>query len=76
MKIMSILKTSFLILGNIKMAYLGGYSSKNEGYIKIKKELEDLEIPSTKEDRENLQKDRNKAVRDFKTVFEKEFCNG
>ncbi|MCT3675252.1 hypothetical protein HZQ94_18925 [Elizabethkingia anophelis] len=73
---MSILKASFLVLGNMKAACLDEYSSKSEGYIKIKKEIKNLEIPSTKDDRENLQRDRNKAANDLKTALEKELCNG
>lgn len=72
MKFMSILKTSFLILGNITTAYAGEYRTQNKSYIRIKKEIKRLDIPNTKEDRENLKSDRNAAVKDYKKAFEKQ----
>jgi len=77
MKIMSILKASILALGNLKSAYAGEYRSENNEYKKIKKEIENLRIPTTRDDRENLKTDRNKVVNSYKSAFDKhETCNG
>lgn len=77
MKFMSILKATIVALGNIKSAYSGQISSDNKEYRKIKKEIENLSIPTTNTDRENLRKDRNNAVSSYYRAFEKaETCNG
>ena len=70
MKIMSILKASLLALGNIKSAYSGQVSSDNREYKKIKNEVENLRIPTTRDDRENLSKDRNNAGNSYRQAFE------
>lgn len=77
MKFMSLLKASILALGNLKSAYAGEFRSENKEYNKIKKDVENLRIPTTRDDRENLKSDRNKAVHSYKSAFEKhETCNG
>lgn len=77
MKFMSILKASLLALGNLKSAYAGEIYSKNKEYNKIKKEIENLRIPTTRDDRENLSKDRNRTVNSYREAFEKAgTCNG
>ena len=77
MKIMSILKASLLALGNIKSAYSGQVSSDNREYKKIKTEVENVRIPTTRDDRENLSKDRNNAGNSYRQAFEKaNTCNG
>jgi hypothetical protein len=70
-KFMSILKATIVALGNIKSAYSGEVSSENKEYNKIKKEIENLRIPTTRNDMENLKKDRNNAVNFYRSTFEK-----
>lgn len=77
MKFMSILKASILALGNLKSAYAGQVSSENKEYKKIKKEVESLRIPTTRDDRENLSKDRGNAAKSYRQAFDKaDTCNG
>ncbi|MFP3593971.1 hypothetical protein [Chryseobacterium sp. SIMBA_038] len=74
---MSILKASILALGNIKSAYSGQVSSQNKEYRKIKNEVENLRVPTTRDDRENLSKDRNNAANSYRKAFDKaSTCNG
>ncbi|WP_265427888.1 hypothetical protein [Chryseobacterium sp. YIM B08800] len=74
---MSILKASLLALGNIKSAYSGQVSSQNKEYKRIKNEVENLRVPTTRDDRENLSKDRNNAVNSYRKAFDKaDTCNG
>lgn len=77
MNFMSILKASFVALCNLKSAYAGEYKSENKEYNKIKRDIENLRIPTTRDDRENLSNDRKKAVESYRSSFEKyESCNG
>ncbi|WP_294287128.1 hypothetical protein [uncultured Chryseobacterium sp.] len=66
-----------MALGNIKSAYSGQVSSENKEYKRIKKEVENLRIPTTRDDRQNLSKDRSNAANSYRQAFEKaETCNG
>lgn len=77
MKLMSIIKASILALGNLKSVYAGESVPKTEEYKKIKQEVENLRIPTTRDDRENLGNDRQKAVESYRNAFiKRESCNG
>ncbi|VDH05024.1 Uncharacterised protein [Bergeyella zoohelcum] len=69
--IMSILKASFVLLGNISSAYSGTFKNSSSEIQQLRKEMRNLDYPSPKLDKQNLKNDCNNVAKDYKKAFDK-----
>lgn len=68
---MRLVKTGLIMLGNIKAAYCGQYTSKNQALNQIKQEVKNIDITGTGTDKYQLRNDFNAFLNDFKKVSNK-----
>ena len=60
----------------IRRAYSGAFEINDDNLKEIKKEIKNIDISSPRQDRINLQRDRNKVTIDFKKSLEEyQTCN-
>lgn len=69
--IMSILKASFVLLGNISSAYSGTFKSSSSEIQQLRKEMRNLDYPSPKLDKQKLKNDCNNVAKDYRKAFDK-----
>lgn len=73
---MNILKTSFLLLGNMSSAYSGSFRSSSSEIKKMEEEMKNIDIPTTRTDRKNLKQDCNNVIKDYRKSFDNKKSNG
>lgn len=67
----SISKTLLLLFGNISSAYSGAFRTSTPEIKDFRKEINNLEYPYPRLDKQNLKKDCNRVAKDYKNAFEK-----